>query len=759
MNTPNMGPLPLFDKKVLECEQICFIRSETDLINLKNVDSCQIEFSIPSQQAGQTGLMYSSPDLRCSSELETQNHPQHHTLSELPEHEEVNVFDSDFSVYSYSDKKKFFPEYFKDQSEYEINKQHEKIQRRYSYKAESKDATLQNDHMRGIKHDQCHYYERDPYILSNLLSNNFSESELRNVITKNKSVILKDCKQWNYDKSIMRETIVTKYNKVCDGQSTKAYVHLSYSLGCVVGCLLGGFLSDRFGRKVILFSFAILATLFAVLLPSTVDFISFLIIRFCLAVCNEASSVGGYVLCMELSGIKYRSMMGILLQIPSAIGYLLLAFLGHSTRSWPTVHYLTTALHSISLVFIYFVPESPRWLIVCDKFYEAEQIIRKACRYNKKSLPSGLELVRHSEKSQWVKDTERPTFLHLFQNRYFISDKMVNGCADVVRLLLRQSSPHDHFDEPLSSEYLEAFLDLECIEVTPAEVNLYQLLDSCLKECDRVLEDISGYGNGAQQFVKQGIICVDDDGTQMEVLEQVSVYIRKIKTYYEISNQLTNLIPTLLWELCSGPLPPNEQLKSMAALTNQFVRMINFVLQFDSKKMGTPAIQNDLSFYRRIISRTPFAEVKLVMNLEMANNVCLFLAASSPMLTSLVSSTTSFVLNHPDLPLINTTNTLASVVQICYRMVLHLRDGNNTDIAKQNFYYVSLVGGLLLHDHIHEEGAFSKNSHINIKSILSLLHSDQMDEEKRVFLFNTIRYNSKHLNDDKTPKSIRMLIS
>jgi len=70
----------------------------------------------------------------------------------------------------------------------------------------------------------------------------------------------------------------------------------------------------------------------------------------------------------------------------------------------------------MAMVLIHFLPESPRWLIVMNRVNEAEAIIRQACKYNKSSLPSDLELVRHAEQRKWIKRNERPHLLHLFKS-------------------------------------------------------------------------------------------------------------------------------------------------------------------------------------------------------------------------------------------------------------------------------------------------------------------------------------------------------
>src|SRR5271154_4483558 len=62
-------------------------------------------------------------------------------------------------------------------------------------------------------------------------------------------------------------------------------------------------------------------------------------------------------------------------------------------------------------------------------------------------------------------------------------------------------------------------------------------------------------------------------------------------------------LPHVLWELCSGPLPPIEALQCRQALAKQFAHILDFTLRFDEMKMCTPAVQNDFSYYRRTMNR------------------------------------------------------------------------------------------------------------------------------------------------------------
>ncbi|KAK6044429.1 transporter, major facilitator family protein, partial [Cooperia oncophora] len=259
-------------------------------------------------------------------------------------------------------------------------------------------------------HDQCHYYERDYVHLKHLpLSQaaNYSAAE---------DAPIARCEQWEYDQSVMEKTVVTEWNRVCDNNWSRAHVHMSYSLGYLVGGLLGGFVSDRYGRKTAIYGFGILSMIFGFLLGYSREFEIFLVVRFLLAASNEAADLAAYVLCMEITGKEYRSIVGSLLQAPWACGYAFLALVAYLTKTWTAIHMITVGLHCIALVFIHFLPESPRWLILMNRVEDAEKIIRrKACKNNNSSLPSDLGLIRHAEKRKWMKKDERPHYFHLFR--------------------------------------------------------------------------------------------------------------------------------------------------------------------------------------------------------------------------------------------------------------------------------------------------------------------------------------------------------
>uniref|UniRef100_A0A1I8BBX6 MFS domain-containing protein n=1 Tax=Meloidogyne hapla TaxID=6305 RepID=A0A1I8BBX6_MELHA len=275
-------------------------------------------------------------------------------------------------------------------------------------------------------HSQCHFYDRGEERYDQLRRMPLDEAQ-KIVNESGESPDIVKCQEWYYDQDVLRSTIVTEWNLVCDDNFKRAHAHLFYSFGFLFGCLLGGFASDRFGRKPTVIGFGILSSLFGLLLPYSTYFPMFLFIRFCGAVCNEAADLAAYVLCMEITGTRYRAMVGSLLQAPWAVGYATLALIAYFCKSWQNIQLITAALHTISICLICVLPESPRWLIVNNRVDEAENYIRRACRkppfpfnlfdFNKSSLPSDLELVKHAEQRKWVRRDQRANILHLLKSR------------------------------------------------------------------------------------------------------------------------------------------------------------------------------------------------------------------------------------------------------------------------------------------------------------------------------------------------------
>lgn len=68
-----------------------------------------------------------------------------------------------------------------------------------------------------------------------------------------------------------------------------------------------------------------------------------------------------------------------------------------------------------------------------------------------------------------------------------------------------------------------------------------------------------------------------------------------------------------------------------------------------------------------------------------------------------------------------------------------------------------MVGLVILYDHVHPVGAFVRGSHVDVKGCVRLLQAQPAVKAEP--LLNALRYTTKHLNEENTPKNIRNLLA
>ena len=88
-------------------------------------------------------------------------------------------------------------------------------------------------------------------------------------------------------------------------------------------------------------------------------------------------------LSIELVGPKKKTMIGILIQAPFAIGEVIVSFTAWMIRDWKTFQIVVSAPLFLLLLLYFIIPESPRWLIATGRLTEAKDILEKASRKNK----------------------------------------------------------------------------------------------------------------------------------------------------------------------------------------------------------------------------------------------------------------------------------------------------------------------------------------------------------------------------------------
>ncbi|RWS26042.1 protein FAM49B-like protein [Leptotrombidium deliense] len=307
----------------------------------------------------------------------------------------------------------------------------------------------------------------------------------------------------------------------------------------------------------------------------------------------------------------------------------------------------------------------------------------------------------------------------------------------------------------------DIFVDFENAQPTETERETYLLVQKALIEAKDILFDLRTY-KGAGNEIREAICNPRNESLQIRAWQTVVPLVKKLAQFYTFSLNLESILPPLLICLCSGPMTPWQHLETQQALVKQFAELLHFVLEFDDLKMTNPSIQNDFSYYRRTINRLKLEAndftVEDELPNELTNRMSLFYANATPMLKAISDVTTNIVQNNKQLSIDQTTETLSTMAKVCQRMVenpeFSCRFKNEDTIL---FVLRVMVGVIILYDHIHPLGAFVKSSHIDIKGSIKVLK----DQPSNVVegLINALRYTTKHLSDESTPKNVKSLLS
>ncbi|KAH3695975.1 CYFIP-related Rac1 interactor B-like isoform X1 [Dreissena polymorpha] len=313
-------------------------------------------------------------------------------------------------------------------------------------------------------------------------------------------------------------------------------------------------------------------------------------------------------------------------------------------------------------------------------------------------------------------------------------------------------------------DFYNVFVDFERCKPTDSELAVWQKIQGVLDEAQHVLGRLKLY-TGAAEAIRNAIQNPKDDHLQEKAWTDVMPLVEELKKYYEFALVLESTVPLLLQALCSADMTAKEHLEKQQALFKQFAEILDFVLKFDDLKMTNPVIQNDFSYYRRTQSRRRMVTTDVELNggecvpHEVANRMSLFYAQATPMLKMLSDTTSTFVSMHKELPVENTTDCLCTMANICRVMTEnHEYCSRFENEATKLFILRVMVGVIILYDHVHPVGAFAKSSGIDMKGSIKLLKEQQEHGRQVEGLLNALRYTTKHLQEETTPKSVKQML-
>ncbi|XP_069754324.1 organic cation/carnitine transporter 2-like [Narcine bancroftii] len=260
--------------------------------------------------------------------------------------------------------------------------------------------------------DDPHYSKCSRYRLDVIvnLSETFPDPDLVNMSGVEQEPCLDG---WEYSREQYISTIVSEWDLVCNDDWKSPLSMSMFFIGVVTGSFISGQLSDRFGRKIILFGTMAVQCVFSILQIFSPSWEIFCLFNFLIGFGHISNYVAAFVLGSELLGRSPRIMFSTLgVCISYALGYMLLPLFAYFIRSWQM---LIFSLSLFSLLYIplwWFIPESPRWLILNGRSKEAEEILKNIAKKNGIMAPNVIFSDLELEEIK-IKRTQTHTIIHL----------------------------------------------------------------------------------------------------------------------------------------------------------------------------------------------------------------------------------------------------------------------------------------------------------------------------------------------------------
>lgn len=193
---------------------------------------------------------------------------------------------------------------------------------------------------------------------------------------------------YGYSASVISTTLVQpsfisamKLDSKPDANTLVGLTGSMYQLGGVFGTFTVAFFSDRYGRRIGMAVPAVVGSIAAALLAGSVNMNMFIAMRFLAGVAayNIVASVPTWM--AEVAPPNVRGLFVDLHGTFLLFGYAVAAYVGYgfyklgTSASWRAHQALNIVPNILLLVGLYFLPESPRWLLMQDRPEEARKVL------------------------------------------------------------------------------------------------------------------------------------------------------------------------------------------------------------------------------------------------------------------------------------------------------------------------------------------------------------------------------------------------
>ncbi|EHH62007.1 hypothetical protein EGM_20175 [Macaca fascicularis] len=187
---------------------------------------------------------------------------------------------------------------------------------------------------------------------------------------------------WVYNST--KDSIVTEWNLVCNSNKLKEMAQSIFMAGILIGGLVLGDLSDRFGRRPILTCSYLLLAASGSGAAFSPTFPVYVVFRFLCGCGISGITLSTVILNVEWVPTRMRAIMSTALGYCYTVGQFILPGLAYAIPQWRWLQLTVSIPFFIFFLSSWWTPESIRWLVLTGKSSKALKILRRVAAFNGK---------------------------------------------------------------------------------------------------------------------------------------------------------------------------------------------------------------------------------------------------------------------------------------------------------------------------------------------------------------------------------------
>lgn len=259
-------------------------------------------------------------------------------------------------------------------------------------------------------------FKNKGYSMCERFDANFTDEYFSSNVPATKRI---DCDSYIFDDTKYKSSTVIEWSMICGRKGLRATADSLFMVGVLLGSIVFGQMSDKYGRKPVFFASLVLQVIFGVIAGIAQDYITFVLARLIIGATTSGVFLVSYVLAMEMVGPTYRLFAGVAVMMFFSLGFILTAGFAYFFTDWRDFQIAITLPGLVFMCYYWFIPESSRWLLSKNRKDEAIKVIEAVAKENQVSIPKDvLDSIDDDIKQKEIvkqPDVKEPSLLDLFR--------------------------------------------------------------------------------------------------------------------------------------------------------------------------------------------------------------------------------------------------------------------------------------------------------------------------------------------------------